>query len=254
MRTPPPSSITLCQPPTSYSGGRAFPKSYLKSRKPDPDGADLLVMDVDAFRPDFDVIDELTNNRDKYIAKSGESINLSILNFPEVCRMNIDRLRARAEEVVTKPGKHPAISACFKCSVDRLNNHDVFVRLQNHKHRFDLGADTTNGDVASLMYSFLTTHFKIDLPGGGGRQNVNVPEHIHTGLSSLASELGADIQDLAVMCVFIALVEQPDTNKDHADQMQMYIDRFVSRAEIRTRGVEALMKAFGLTTEGEESK
>lgn len=244
MRTPPSSSsfpkINVCAQPSHYSGGRAVPESFTKNRK----SKGPSVVQVDApFGPDFNVIHELKYNRDKYTAGKGETKSLSMLSFPVFCRMNIDRLRSRVTEV-SEPGIHPALTACIKHGLDCILNHKSISRLVFLKHRFDLIDSTISGDVASFLYTFFK-RFDIDLLGGR-RQNVTMPEYVHCGLSTLCSEIGTSIQDLGVMCAMVTLVEQPDTNRDHVDQMQACIDKFVARVDIRITGVEALMAAYGL--------
>ncbi len=203
--------------------------------------------------PDFDVIDELLNNRSHYLAGEGDP-TLSILSLPTLCTLNIERLRdavALEAKISKKPGLHCTLSACIYYGVSSLIDNDHVKSLLTSKTKLNLIAADVDSRIAMIINGMFSQYTLCTNLPHGKRCNIFIPNHIHAPLASLANDLSSDtsrvhLQALSVIAIMHTLSLQPETLEDQGLKMKEYVDDFTESVGYLNRAVRCVIKEFKL--------
>lgn len=245
MRTTPPSAapIQIVSQPSHFSGGRVVvPKSYIKSRKATPDGADLIVMDVDAFRPNFDVVYELTHNRDAY--KGDEK--LTIYGWPKSYKTAVDLVRSYVgkDRSAGKPGTLLTLACCTAGSMPWWTDYTDPQDLSELQEELNLDrtVDVYYREEATAWFGSFSVSM-IDVIGSGTKmeQDVLLPKHLKAQVGEIAEGLGVSSSVVLGLSVAITLSEQPCVPDEYRTQFDRTIDVFMQRVKLRIRVARMLL-------------
>lgn len=202
--------------------------------------------------PDFDIIDELISNRSHYLASEGDP-TLSILSFPNLCSINLDRLRDHVadESNSKKPGIHATLSACVYYGVSTFLENEHIQSLLTAKTKFNMISCQVDAKIAEIINGMFSTYTLCTNLPRGKRLNIFLPNHIHTPLTSLANNLSSDVsrvhlQSLSVLAIMHTLSLQDDTLEDHSKAMKKYVDDFVQSVGFLNRAIRAVVREFKL--------
>lgn len=203
---------------------------------------------------DFDIVDELLTNRSHYLASEGDP-TLSIMSFPSLCSINLDRLRdlvAHEAKSNKKPGTHCTVSACVYYGVTTFLEAEPIQSLLSSKTKFNLISCQVDAKIAEIINGMFSTYtLTTNLPKGK-RLNVFVPNHIYTPLTSLANGLSSDVsrmhlQSLSVLAIMHSLsIQEESTLEDHGIAMKKHVDDFVQSVSYLNRAIKSVMKEFRL--------
>jgi hypothetical protein len=194
----------------------------------------------------FDIIDELTINREQYsVGPEDKCYNLSMLDFPSMCSIAIDAIRIRVQAGTRKVGRHPTIACCIANAVAIINTKDDVKETLESRDRFDFSDPDRDGDDITLISKWFNI-FQIDLVMTGERQNIKLPLSTGTSLGELSTGLGLSIQTMAAICVMLTLSTQSCVNMDHRKAMSGQVEGFLKAVNKRVRGTRVLMVEFGL--------
>lgn len=212
----------------------------------DLDSSDSLVQ-PSLFASEFDVIEELSFNRERYTAYGDSKAQVTIYGVPSLVSYNIERLQ---QKIQPKIGTHPIVACCASYGV---------VQLYKNNHTRDLGDfreallddsianNETIGRDLLEFYSLLKS-FKIEIPDDSGglrseKSNYLIPEWLDQNLGGLASRLGAPKSSLMIICIMYTLATQESTPKYQKKQLMRAIDIFLCRVEFRKQIASLLLKA-----------
>lgn len=203
---------------------------------------------------DFDIVDELLTNRSHYLASEGDP-TLSILSFPSLCSINLDRLRdivAQESKSSKKPGTHCTVSACVYYGVTTFLESEPVQSLLSSKTKFNLISCQVDAKIAEIINGMFSTYtLTTNLPKGK-RLNIFIPNHIYTPLTSLANGLSSDVsrvhlQSLSVLAIMYTLsIQQESTLEDHATVMKKHVDDFIQSVNYLNRAIKSVMREFKL--------
>lgn len=198
------------------------------------------------FGPEFDVIEELLLNKERYIAYGGpQRIQLTVYGIPSVVSYNIERIAQKLKS--DKIGAQSIISCCASFGVAQLYKDPHIRDLANYREQFLEDHDINNGRDVIEFYDLLRT-FKIDIPddSGGlsarGKSTILIPEWLAQNLGGLASRLGAPASSLLIICVMFTLATQSTVIESHKKQLSSAIETFLRRVEFRKRVASLLLE------------
>jgi hypothetical protein len=156
-----------------------------------------------SFSPAFDMVLELTNNREHYIGKEQSTV----YGLPTYIQTCIDRVRYRVEP------EPPGISTTFCCAVHHglsvIETSDIIDNLITLRRQMeDISAPALT--LEHLLEWF--RKFPISIPDGFGTGTVNLniysPEHIKHRVGNLKNRLGATVSSLLAISCMVGLSEQ----------------------------------------------
>jgi len=199
------------------------------------------------FGPDFDAIEELTLNAERYKAHGNERQQLSVYDIPSVVSYNLDRIQHRLNSTL-KLSLHPIISCCISFGISQLYKNPHVRDLADFRDRF-LEDHIVNSGRDVLEFYALLKVFKIAIPDDSGglkseKMNILLPEWLAQNLGGLAKKLGAPVSSLLIICTMLTLSVQPTTIEAHQRQLSQAIDTFLRRVEMRKRIAEVLLETL----------
>lgn len=197
--------------------------------------SNLIRFDPSTFRPEFDLIAELTESPSTY---RGDSY-LGFRSFPAYLRTSLERISHRTP---TRPSLSMTTTAAIHGGLHELQGSDVFDRYRSARASFyDLPASTPGlalEQVASWFRSFpLPT---ISSPQGR-RFGVRLTEPLHIRLSDTAELMGTSTAALSILCAAICLAHQPEVNRDHRRSIETAVKVFEQQIAVSEEIGEALV-------------
>lgn len=196
------------------------------------------------FISDFDVIEELNDNKSKYLTFADNREQISIYRVPSVVSYNIDRIKRRLQD---KSGIHPIYSCCASYGIAQLYKNPHVRDLADLRDLLLEDHIVNSGRDVIEFYDLLRS-FKIEIPDDSGglasenKTNVLVPEWLAQSLGGLASKLGAPKASLLVIATMYTLAMQASTIEPHQKQLNYSVDTFLRRVEFRKRIASVLLE------------
>lgn len=198
--------------------------------------------------PAFDVIAELSTNRDAYTG--GEAF--ALCQFPATLRTCADRLR-QAVPASKKPGLSPTIACCISNGVMVIASHEDIRSLLSVKSRLDSVSDAADAGLVEEIGTWFT-RFPLGVDNSSlssvYRQNISLPEDVKSPACDLSSELGVSASALCTMAVMVTLATQPAMLPTHHERLNRTVDAFFRRVRIRSKAavvlLEVVLEALGL--------
>ena len=196
------------------------------------------------FGPDFNVIEELTLNKERYVACGPDKEQITAYGVPSVVSYNLDRIKSRVREA--KCGMNQIISCCVSFGVSQLYKDPNIRDLAEFRDQL-LEDHVANSGRDVIEFYDLLRSFKIDIPDDSGGLSSNkttilLPEWLAQNLGGLASKLGAPKSSLVIICVMLTLAVQPSTIDAHKKQLSQAIETFLRRVELRKRIASVLLE------------
>lgn len=196
------------------------------------------------FGPDFDVIEELTLNKEKYLAKGPDKQQITIYGVPSLVSYNLDRIQHRLLD--GKVSTHPIVSCCVSFGVSQLYKNQHVKDLADLRAQF-LDDHIVNSGRDVLEFYQLLKVFRVDIPDDSAglkseKSNYLIPEWLAQNLGGLAKRLGAPVSNLLIICVMLTLAIQSTTIIAHQKQLAQLVDTFYRRVEMRKRIAEVLLE------------
>lgn len=190
--------------------------------------------------PDWDVVAELTHNREAYTTSRDDS-SLSLYLWPTDLDLAVASLRAL---VPRRPGVHPTAACCIHYGVQVLRQDSDVQALLDLRRRFDALPPATSPDVLeTLAVEFRT--FDPGIPFRPGRRlNLRLPGPLASELGELASDTGIRTPTLALIATTITLAIQPRLNSSHRSEWDASLAKFWRMVQLRTLATSAVMSAF----------
>lgn len=195
-------------------------------------------MKPSSYSPPFDVVQELSANRDTYVGDQ----QATIYQFPSYLRTCLDRVRARVD-AASKPGLSIALSCCTSAGLQVLVKSPVIKSLLALKEEFDLCDEVdawTSEELANLFRSF-----SLSIPDStlsdSRKQNLSIPDHLRSSLGSLSSDLGMSFSALVILCIMIALADQSAVLEERQRELVAGVELFLRRAQVRLRILQVLV-------------
>lgn len=197
------------------------------------------------FGPDFDVIEELTLNKERYVAYGPDKEQITVYGIPSLVSYNIERIK---HKLIDKIGINPIISCCVSYGVSQLYKNPNIRDLADFRDAL-LEDRIANSSRDVIEFYDLLKSFKIDIPDGsaglsGNKATVLIPEWLAQSLGGLAAKLGAPKTSLVIICCMFTLATQPTTTEDHQKQLSYSIDTFLRRVEMRKRIASILLETL----------
>lgn len=201
----------------------------------------IASLDPKFFSSDFDLVAELVGNRDEY--RGDEAI--TVYGYPRHIAMSVDRVRARVNHSgeTGKPGMNPTIACCVGYGVGVLSSNESVRAIIRYRERMELAEGVSALELAELSTWFQSFIEPVSDGLGGGLKRINVmlPVTIKSAVTALASELGASASVMIVLCLMVALADQPTTLAEHQEQLTRSLETFYLRADIRRDVAESLL-------------
>jgi hypothetical protein len=196
------------------------------------------------FGPDFDVIEELTLNKERYVAYGPDREQITAYGVPSVVSYNLDRIKSRTRE--SKCGMNQIISCCVSFGVSQLYKDPNIRDLADFRDQL-LDDHVANSGRDVIEFYDLLRSFKIDIPDDSGGLSSNkttilIPEWLAQNLGGLASKLGAPKSSLVIICIMFTLAIQTTTIEAHRKQLALLLDKFLDRVKFRKRVAEVLLE------------
>lgn len=196
------------------------------------------------FRPSFDVVAELSTNRDRYMTPQGTpSSPVTIYGFPQYLLTLLLRVRSAVEEG-SRPGLSPTICCCLEHALDVLRSHPEVQELLVLRERH-IRTPTTRMIYEYEQISAILRDFDISVPDRAGmrpiRQNLTLTEGVKKELSVLAGELGVSLSSLCIIGVVITLSQQPEVFESRRAEMREDVETFFERVAARKRMYEDVL-------------
>jgi hypothetical protein len=196
---------------------------------------------------EFDIIDELTVNRDQYsVGPEDKCYNLSMLDFPSLCTIAVNGIKARMGLTSVRIGVHTIISCCIANAIAIVDARNDTRRTLESRERFDLSNPDADGYIITQLNKWFD-QFAGEIVFSGERQNIKLPLGVGSSLSELAKGLGLSNPTMAVVCSMITLCTQPSVNRHHRAAMSGHVEDFYRTVQVRIDGIDALMERFGLS-------
>jgi hypothetical protein len=216
------------------------------AKGPKPPQGKIAPLHPGLFLPPFDVIEQLTNEKDRYVGEKGSEGNISIYHIPSIVSTNLERMRARVVSV-NKVGLSPAIACCASYGISVLSRDAAICELAQRK------ADLNNLDSVLIRsaddYNEVATllqRFEIGIPDMGGhavkKTNVKLPLWLKQAVSGLANDTGCSAWALLILACMVTLSIQPQTVDGHKEVLQTYVEKFLRRVVFRNRIAATLME------------
>lgn len=184
----------------------------------------------------------MERNKKAYVGEK----SLSLPGFPDICEVNVNRIKARCSNA----GFHPIAAASIFYGLSEISNQACIRSLLRLKYRFDNAPSNIPGPISKVISEFLG-NFSVSLPHGNKRQNIFIPETHHSSLARIAKELGTSFRSFAVLSIMYTLSEQRESNVDNCEEMKRFLSKFFEDAEIKARAIRALMDEFAIPETGE---
>jgi len=189
-------------------------------------------MNPDHMVPLYDILNELKTNREDYLGSEW----LSLYGFPAYIKTCIDGVRKKVKSGGNPPGFSPASACCLAYGIGTLTTHPAIRALLDLKTAVDT-AENVDPDELEELAGFLR-NFPLSLPnattsGNIRRHNIVLPEKVKTDLSELSGELGTHISTLALICMAVALHDQPSLLGGYRKDLTMAVEKFIKRVVLR---------------------
>lgn len=193
-----------------------------------------------SLSPSFDVVAELTTNRDAY---QGDEW-FTLCTFPQFLRTSLDRIRRQVPP--PKPSLSLAVAACIANGVRVIGQHEDLRALGETKARLDVLKDVDAAYVDEVSVYFRTFPLGISDPAQTGvrRQNVKLPEDVHGDVLTVCDEVGLSASALCTLAVMVTLSSQDVILKGHTRQLNDIVETFWRRAKLRRAMAEALVETL----------
>jgi hypothetical protein len=203
------------------------------------------VASLTEFSADFDILAELTDNRERYTVHIGDnSPQLTLYNFPYA--NIIAAIRAQFGATQDRPGVHPTIACAIHHGLSIIvANPDIqaFLAL---RERFSKAPTATKGNIIKLVGAWFN-QFPLGLPSEvAGKINIRIPLDIHGALGELSNDLGMASNKIATLACLIAFSDQSCVNADFRRSMQEALGIFLEMIHLRVTSTKALLKVFGI--------
>lgn len=198
---------------------------------------------------EFDLIEELSEERDRYTVSSQESGSwVSITNLPSSCLLSLNMIRERVR--YSKPGFVCSVAACLHWGLDDIEKHENIKSMQGLRTRFEGGGlHGENKDLCHLILAWFDL-FSFDVPSNDGpvskKYSIHLPQYIASPLDRLSFSLGITKTTMAVLGVMRTLSMQEEINAQDKQEMTEMLDRFYDKMKYKSRGTLAILEVFGL--------
>lgn len=195
------------------------------------------------FGPEFDVLDELSYNADKFKALGPDKQQITCYNVPSIVSYNIDRI---VKKLNNAHGKNIVLACLVSYGVAQLYKNPHVKELTELRDKILDDHPSNSGRDVIEFYDFFRS-FKIDIPDDSAglsreRTNVIIPEWLAQSLGGLATRLGAPVFSLLIICAMYTLISQPIVIDAHQKQLSQAIDTFLRRVEFRKRIATVLVE------------
>lgn len=193
-----------------------------------------------SLSPSFDVVAELTTNRDAY---QGDEW-FTLCTFPQSLRTSLDRIRHLVPP--PKPSLSLAVAACISNGVRVIEQHDDLRELGAIKARLDevKDVDAAYVDEVSTFLRWFPLGINDSAQVGSRRQNVKLPEDVHGEVVSVCDRVGLSASALCTLAVMVTLSSQDVILKGHSKQLNEIVETFWRRAKLRRAMAEALVETL----------
>lgn len=191
---------------------------------------------------DLSLVEDLSENKEKYKAQPGETTTVTVFAFSPIVRLNIDRIQAR---VPYKPSRNLIVSACIRRSVIALRKDPRITGLVNVRTRYKL-ADSGIDPYINLIIGNLVNSLPLPCASGGKNVNIAVPRDICGMLSDLANDIGMSNSSVTLLSIMMPLSEQEETVKANAEEFYGYVREFFKSIGARVQACGVLLEAYGL--------
>lgn len=193
----------------------------------------------------FDVLDEVDRNPERYRGKNGETKSVSLYDAPTYLKMN---LRFVLDAAVPRAETGAVISALIWCGYRCLLPEDCptqrYLEACMKADKSRLLAD----DRVELERWRQSPDFKVsDEPLSGliKRWSFRWPEPIKKAVFGLSGRLGMSGSRLALLCLVDGLSQQENhVVPEHAEYMAADVVKFDRMMDQRARRIEALLEVF----------
>lgn len=193
----------------------------------------------DQMRPPFDLVAELSLNRDRYHGSEWVSIH-TLPGYILTCLERVITATALHDPAIPRPGLSPVIAACCYSAADTIrDNPDVLATFALKTRLHSLGE--VDPEESEELANFLRS-FQLSMPNtstsGGRRQNVQLPNYIKSTVNDLADSLGVSMSALMVACIAVTLADQPAVLSERRDELAAAVGKFYRRVRMRRRIAE----------------
>lgn len=188
------------------------------------------------IEPPPDIINELTVNREAYLA-GDNPVWINITSLPIYIQTCGRRLAAKVFQTTERdPGLGRVFACCLHNGVAQLSTDEVIVNLIKNRNRLFL-LDNVPAMLIDEVNTLLS-RWKVSIPnyamGGFCRQNFNVSPELGTNVYDLARQLDININVLSSMCIIWALADQRGLLAEHKAAIRDTYKQFRAKCSIAT--------------------
>lgn len=244
---PPSTPLPLTLSPASSSSPSVSASRFTLACPTDPDSF--------ASGPEFDILSELANNREDY-SPNDKDVQLTVYKFPSSLLMLIDQTREKVPMTgkhSSRPGRNPTLACCLNYGLQTIAANPDVREMMRLRARFstllsERAEDTTRDPIdlsmATAFYNFLD-NFPCDIRDHSGsqcrKQWLSVGEKLKLGLFNWKSNLALSFDNFAVLCIQVALHEQPWILAEARESMAKSVEGFYRSVRVRRRFGEILL-------------
>ncbi len=190
---------------------------------------------------DLDLIYEITDDPARYQATITDNGTIPIMEFSDIIRINIERIRNR---ITATPSRNVVIAACLRFCVPHLFRDDRIKDIIITRKRYSMAGNDIPSEISSVLDQMINS-FKIVVPAGT-RHNAVIPREYKNMTAGLAGEIGLPCSALSTICIMMVLIRQPDCNKGDVRKMSHIVDNFWLSITARCRASQALLDTYQL--------
>lgn len=199
-------------------------------------------MDPRTFKPEFDVVNEIINNKDQY---TGDSNFTTLYGIPHYVITSVRRVSQKINSRIgSRPGVGAIVSCCLSYGLGAFEGDPVIKGWLAIRSELDSVGDGT--DIYSLEETSSSfSHFPITTPDamctGTTKLSMPIPEEIKLTLHSLASDIGISQSSLGVFSLMLALSTQPHVLPKMRELQGVAVKQLIGRVESKTKTAKVMI-------------
>lgn len=183
------------------------------------------------------LLDELTENRQDYVAGNSNDPFFTITSMPNLLEASIKRCISSPywrETNQRKPGYSAVCSCGITIGLRQLSANSTLEAVKNLKSEiYAIPCESARLDEAHSMASNFVLGSMDALTGIRDKRNIQLNSETKMQLGETAVELGLSATKFAIVCLVYAFRSQPFVLPGHQTLMHEMVEKFLLRAQTR---------------------
>lgn len=213
-------------------------------------------MDPDSFAASFDLLHELSNNRDEY---NSDEVQLTCYHFPSYLLMLVDQTKEQVPKGIhlSRPSRNAVITCCLSHGMGVLSKNEHISELFRLKRRMNVLTAGGNGhnEDAVLAKSIWDVFQKWSVASrdssDDSRQGLYLSKNLKQAVFGIKTDLSLSLDSLVSICLQISLHDQDWVMGEIRRDMDSNIQQFFRAARIRRQIFEILLGELEKVEDGQ---